>query len=112
MCFECHEDVQKKIQVAKVKHTPVENGECSSCHAVHVSEIKKLLTKRDGKLCYECHEDFQKQIAAAKVKHQPVENGECISCHDPHQSDNKKLLAKPIGKLRSEERRVGKECRS
>src|SRR5262249_25429465 len=93
LCFECHDDLEKKNKAAKVKHQPVEGGECSSCHAPHASNNKKLLVKPDGKLCLDCHDD----PAKGKIKHQPVENGECLSCHDPHQSDVKKLLVKPDG---------------
>ena len=91
--------MEKSLASGKVKHQPVENGECSSCHSPHNSENKKLLAKPEGKLCFECHEDTRKNLAAAKVKHQPVENGECSSCHSPHQSENKKLLVKPDAKL-------------
>ena len=95
-CFECHKDFRLQ---AKVKHQPVENGECTSCHNPHQADNTNLLARVGAKLCFDCHDDIPKQLAKAKVKHQPVENGECATCHAPHQSDNKKLLVKPEGKL-------------
>jgi predicted CXXCH cytochrome family protein len=88
LCFECHEDFLAK---AKVKHAPVENGECVACHAPHESTNKFLLARVGKELCFECHDDF---LAKAKVKHQPAENGECLGCHSPHTSTNKFLLAR------------------
>jgi len=99
VCFTCHQETQKSFAAAKVKHQPMENGECVSCHSPHNSANKKLLIAKGEKLCFECHEDVQQQLVKARVKHQPVENGECSSCHSPHQSDFKKLLIKPAGKL-------------
>lgn len=99
VCFTCHTDFLTK---AKVKHQPVENGECASCHDPHQADNTNLLVRVGAKLCTECHDDIQQQLAKAKVKHQPAENGECVSCHSPHQSDNKKLLVKPDGKLCAE----------
>ena len=63
VCFTCHQETQKNFAAAKVKHQPVENGECVSCHAPHNSANKKLLVKTGEKLCYECHEDIQQQMA-------------------------------------------------
>jgi predicted CXXCH cytochrome family protein len=89
LCFECHKDF---LATAKVKHQPVESGECSSCHDPHQSYLNKNLLLKTGKeLCYDCHDDL---LDKKKFKHQPAENGECIACHDPHASANKKLLVK------------------
>jgi predicted CXXCH cytochrome family protein len=82
------------LLAGKVKHQPVENGECASCHNPHQSDIKKLLLKPDGKLCYDCHDDLQQTIAKAPFKHDPTANGECATCHAPHQSVEAKLLVK------------------
>lgn len=91
LCFSCHKDF---LATAKVKHPPVENGECLSCHQAHESPFKKLLVKKDGLLCFDCHDNF-----TGKFKHQPAENLECNSCHNPHVSEQKKLLVKADGKL-------------
>jgi len=61
------EGLQQQLAKAKVKHQPVENGECASCHAPHQSDNKKLLSKPEGKLCFDCHDDLQQEIA--KLNH-------------------------------------------
>ncbi len=42
LCWTCHKDF---LAGEKVKHQPVENGECNSCHDPHQSPNKKLLLK-------------------------------------------------------------------
>ena len=88
LCFTCHTNF---LSAQTVKHTPVESGDCQSCHAPHQSPNKKLLLKTGKELCFDCHDDF---LQKARVKHQPVENGECLSCHNAHASNNKKLVLK------------------
>ena len=43
LCFTCHKDFRVGL---KVKHQPVDNGECLSCHAAHESPNSKLLLKK------------------------------------------------------------------
>jgi predicted CXXCH cytochrome family protein len=93
VCFACHKD---SLAAAKVKHQPVENGECASCHNPHQAYNTNLLAQLPPALCFQCHDPFPK---TAKSSHQPVENGECLACHNPHSSDFKGLLLKPDGKL-------------
>ena len=88
LCFNCHTNF---LSGQKVKHTPVESGDCLSCHSPHQSPIKKLLLKPAGDLCMDCHDN---PVAKSKFKHQPVENGDCLSCHNPHASEQKKLVVK------------------
>ncbi|MGA2178239.1 MAG: cytochrome c3 family protein [Verrucomicrobiota bacterium] len=90
VCFSCHDDFLAK---ARIKHQPVENGECSSCHDPHESEYKNLLRKKGNELCLICHDD---PLAAGKVKHQAVESGDCLDCHSPHASNFKGLLKKSV----------------
>jgi predicted CXXCH cytochrome family protein len=94
LCFDCHEDVEKKIKAAKLVHQPVENGDCSSCHDPHANDRKKLLSKSAPTLCWDCHDNF---LEKAAFKHDVVED--CASCHDIHQSAESKLLLKPRGVL-------------
>ena len=89
LCWDCHEDVEKKIKAAKVVHQPVENGECSSCHNPHANDRKKLLTKSAPALCWDCHDNF---LEKAAFKHDVVED--CATCHSIHQSAESKLLLK------------------
>src|SRR5205823_9818467 len=71
-----------------VKHQPVENGECGSCHDPHKSDNKKLLLKAGEKMCFECHDDFKKALDKAKFKHDPTANGDCASCHNPRSEEH------------------------
>jgi len=78
LCWNCHKDF---LAGQKVKHQPVESGECADCHDPHQSENKYLLLKKGTELCLSCHDD---PLAAGKIKHQAVEAGECLDCHAPH----------------------------
>ena len=86
LCFNCHKDF---LTGQKVKHQPVESGDCVSCHDPHQSENKHLLIKKGNDLCLICHDD---PLAEGKVKHQAVESGECLDCHAPHATNFKALL--------------------
>src|SRR5277367_2293917 len=48
LCFDCHKDF---LTGQKVKHQPVESGECASCHDPHQSANKNLLLKKGNELC-------------------------------------------------------------
>jgi predicted CXXCH cytochrome family protein len=90
LCWNCHKDF---LAGQKVKHQPVESGDCTSCHEPHQSENKHLLVKKGTELCLSCHDD---PLAAGKVKHQAVEDGECLDCHAPHATNFKGLLKKSV----------------
>jgi len=90
LCYTCHKDFPGNY---KVKHQPVENGECLSCHDPHQSPNKNLLLKKGSALCLTCHDD---PLAAGKVKHQAVEAGDCTDCHSPHATNFKGLLKKSV----------------
>jgi predicted CXXCH cytochrome family protein len=82
-CFACHKDF---LSGEKVKHQPVEDGECASCHSPHDSLNTNLLVKTGNTLCLTCHDD---PLAGAKFKHEAVELGDCADCHTPHASNFK-----------------------
>ncbi len=86
LCFTCHKDF---LAGTKVKHQPVEDGDCASCHDPHQSPNKNLLLKKGNELCLTCHDD---PLAAGKVKHEAVESGDCLDCHSPHATNFKGLL--------------------
>lgn len=90
VCFSCHDDFLAK---AKIKHQPVDTGDCKSCHDPHESPNKKLLLRTGKAMCLECHDD---PLANGKIKHQAVESGDCLDCHSPHASNVKGLLKKPL----------------
>ena len=93
LCYECHD---KEDMEGKVTHSPVEGGECTSCHNPHKSDNEKLLMSEPPALCYECHDedDFK-----GKLTHAPVAVGKCVACHGPHASDNLALLLHKINKV-------------
>src|SRR5215472_7266693 len=93
LCWDCHKDF---LATMKVKHQPVENGECKSCHDPHQASNTNLLVKIGKDLCLDCHDP---PVNKGKSKHQPAENGECLACHNPHAAGQKGLLVKAEGKL-------------
>ncbi len=84
-CYSCHE----KFPQRKFTHTPVDNGECTSCHNPHGSANKFQLTEQGGKLCFLCHDEA---LAGKEFVHGPVAVGGCVACHDPHTADFAKNL--------------------
>jgi len=90
LCWSCHKDF---LAGQKVKHQPVENGECGDCHDPHQSENKNLLLQKGNDLCLSCHDD---PLAEGKFKHQAVESGDCLDCHAPHATNFKGLLKESV----------------
>ena len=87
LCKQCHAPFE-----GSQTHSPVEEGECLSCHSPHGSQFPSLLTAQiDGRqnLCMECHDS---SIMENKFQHGPVGIGECRFCHDPHVSNHDSLL--------------------
>lgn len=85
-CHQCHGSKADR----KFVHAPVAAGDCTACHAPHLTPYPKLLKEKGAALCLTCHEDrFRK-----KFPHGPVAGGNCLFCHDPHSADNRMLLKK------------------
>ncbi|UCH82173.1 MAG: hypothetical protein JSW20_05950 [Nitrospiraceae bacterium] len=85
VCYSCHDN----FRAAKFTHSPVEEGECTSCHNPHGSDFKFQMVSKGGEVCFECHDDG---IIKEKWVHGPAAVGGCIACHEPHVSDNKANL--------------------
>jgi len=96
VCLTCH-DLEEAL-AAKVKHAPMETGECSACHNPHVSRFDALLRERPASLCVECHAEIETAMQRSVV-HQPVADGRCVDCHTPHGGDEIGLLTMPAGQL-------------
>ncbi len=94
-CFSCHE---RTVFQKKVKHQPVDDGECSSCHSPHVARYKGLLQDKVATLCYSCHDDAEQEFSKGVV-HEPVRRGECLGCHEPHSSSYAGLLTNRSSEL-------------
>ena len=66
VCFNCHKELQKTFLAGKVKHQPVDEGDCISCHNPHHSPNKNLLVAKGNDLCLTCHDD---PLSNMKFKH-------------------------------------------
>lgn len=89
LCTQCHKDVGAKMMYAS--HHPVREGRmtCTSCHAVHGSEVAGLKSaERSNDLCLNCHAAKQGPFI---FDHEPVSES-CAGCHVPHGSVNNSLL--------------------
>jgi len=98
LCAKCHQEVTPKvyeaINTATVKHPPVSEGKCVSCHRPHSSNYAPLLKNSMEKLCFSCHTDLADTVAASTNRHGPVQTGDCTACHNVHGSKYTKLLAR------------------
>lgn len=103
---ECHEDVGKLADAAKVKHKAVATGaKCTGCHNPHASSVAKLLVKLPFDLCVNCHNvETMVGVDGKKLQnikawldknsdwHDPVKAKDCSACHEPHGSNHFRLL--------------------
>jgi DmsE family decaheme c-type cytochrome len=92
LCLECHGEFAKTL-ASRFVHTPVKVGECSGCHAPHVSTHGKLLSSDTKQMCAGCHAGVVP--AGARSTHKVVSDGECVKCHDPHASAYAGILVAP-----------------
>ncbi len=97
LCFQCHDGVERETK-RKVVHAAVTDAGCTSCHAPHGSDEKKLLLEPRPALCLGCHPAIQEKLQA-KVTHPPARQGRCGECHVPHGADQAKLLAAPAARV-------------
>jgi predicted CXXCH cytochrome family protein len=100
VCRPCHQELFSQVDKAGEgkTHKPVREGECASCHDVHGSEARALLSEADvGKLCRSCHGSLPGghhlyTLAQIGEKAAVTEQDLCLACHRPHVSDNRRLL--------------------
>lgn len=86
ICLACHKKFQTK---AGYSHAPMEDGQCTLCHAPHQSKEKFLLVKNSRELCFDCHEPEE----VLKIKAcGPPDTSDCTTCHNPHQENRRFLL--------------------
>lgn len=84
LCYACHDPLNTLGHV----HSPVEEGDCLSCHNPHSSDNEMLLTAEGGEVCMECHDLNQE----GHTMHGPVAANMCTACHNPHQAELAGLL--------------------
>jgi predicted CXXCH cytochrome family protein len=89
LCFECH---RNKVIAGKYIHSPVEAGDCQSCHHQHSSTQPHLLVRAGQALCTECHD--KADMVKAKG-HETMGAALCQSCHNPHSSNVKRFVKAP-----------------
>jgi DmsE family decaheme c-type cytochrome len=86
LCLKCHAKFEEKLKSPSI-HTPVKEGECTSCHNPHASSHGKLLAEEPRKVCFECHGGIV--AGNARSSHKIVAEGNCVKCHDPHAAKHK-----------------------
>jgi len=129
LCLTCHNktirtdssvigNIGQVISRAKSVHSPVESGECTTCHNPHFSEKKLLLTGNFPEsqyvkaeidkfdLCFMCHDadlfnardtesgtNFRNGKVNLHFIHVNSDKGRnCNMCHDVHGAQNLKLI--------------------
>lgn len=90
-CSDCHKADVEAFMARRIKHEPMTNDNCESCHKRHGFSQRLSLVATDNSLCLGCHADLQASVTTGNV-HAPVAKGVCWDCHDPHSSDKKNLL--------------------
>ncbi len=89
LCYNCHSDTYNQAHI----HPPVKEGDCLSCHDVHSSPNKHLISQQVPEQCYFCHTDLRKSVETSAVIHGAMKEGtSCLNCHSPHGSGVKKIL--------------------
>ncbi len=97
VCGSCHSDTLKRQRTSLVKHQPVADGDCSSCHDPHSANGPLLLTNpKVVEMCGQCHDWLQHSShpMGEKVKDPRNRNLtlQCLSCHRGHGTEYKKML--------------------
>lgn len=134
MCLQCHDkpiaDSDRTISSMKelrdpdmIKHGPIRDGNCGGCHAVHGSEVARLLNKPypekfyqafstdKYELCFGCHDKQLVEAEQAKgltgfrngsmnlhfLHVNKSERGRnCRACHSTHVSTNELHIAQKV----------------
>ncbi len=132
LCLKCHSkelktatgavlaNIQKALEEGKVHHKPIDDGECTACHATHGSAKPSLLkheydgefyqeiTEKSFDLCFSCHKpklvemshvadetgfrNGQINLHYLHLRGQKKQRG-CAACHAVHASRQPKLIA-------------------
>lgn len=100
LCGKCHADTIERQEKAMTKHAPIQEGNCTSCHAAHASDSVLLLNQPSTiNLCGTCHEWLKhtthpigEKILDPRNKNLMVQ---CLSCHRSHGTSYKYMLPFP-----------------
>lgn len=85
-CYTCHESYTSKYEYV---HGPVAAGFCTTCHAPHYSDNKKLLTRQGQALCLGCHD---RELVFKNETHTEIGTTSCTECHNPHGGTGRFIL--------------------
>jgi len=100
VCGTCHADTVARQERSPTKHKPVADGDCTSCHSPHSSDVTLLMKRPDTVLlCGTCH-DWQKHSShpiGAKLVDPRNKNlaMDCLSCHRAHGTEYKHMNPYP-----------------
>jgi DmsE family decaheme c-type cytochrome len=82
-CLACHNGTETQRGRLMGAHYR-DSLACTSCHSVHHSEKRKLLTAEPNALCASCHIS-ERAAFNRPFTHRLAQNAiECIDCHNPH----------------------------
>ena len=97
LCFTCHDDLKKRLDGAKSRHTLLGMGDnsCVECHDPHATNHDHGLKRSQRSLCGSCHADLTQ---GKKYVHEPVQ-ASCTYCHDAHGSNHPKNLQASTNEL-------------
>lgn len=102
VCFAACTGCHTTQSVGKIRHKPIADGACFSCHQLksgteHPRDTRSLTLKQmEPELCVSCHKDVR---TSGQMVHKPLESGNCTTCHDPHSSSEKALLRRDLKQL-------------
>lgn len=96
LCANCHQDSTARLGEDASRHQPVEDGECSACHAPHAADNVFLSDYESvDDLCGSCHD--WRQHSSHPLGDEIVDQRnmnltlDCLSCHRSHGSPFKAL---------------------
>ena len=90
LCYECHDEDEFD---GKVKHAPMEQGQCTACHDPHGGAHRMNLVMTQPQLCFECHDEVADSVEDADIVHGALASDrKCTACHNPHAADVKSIL--------------------
>lgn len=93
---DCHSDISEQ----QIMHSPVADGDCTTCHYIEDDDIAKheedpeankpfeSPVGEDENLCLMCHDP----VDGKSVVHSPVAENDCTTCHNPHGGENPYMM--------------------
>jgi DmsE family decaheme c-type cytochrome len=82
-CLECHNG--QETQRGRLQGAHYRNSlDCTSCHSVHHSEKRGLLTADSSELCSSCHVSERAAFNRPFTHRLAQKAIDCVDCHNPH----------------------------